>query len=62
MLKDLLKVSLLILGAWIIYPLAQNKFNWLVGFAGMIFYVSLVWAGIKFLQKHYDEEKGGSNG
>ncbi len=58
----MLKLSLLILGAWIIYPLAQNKFHWAIGLVGGVFYGSLVWTGIKLLKKHYDEERGGNNG
>jgi len=52
-----LKLSLLLLGAWIIYPLAQEKFHWQLGIIGIVLYLGLAYVGLRLVYKHYEKQE-----
>jgi len=51
----LLKVSLLVLAAWLVYPLAQHKFDPRLGKLGLFVFALCLALGFYFLWKHYQE-------
>ncbi len=57
----LLKLSLLILGAMVIYPFTHKEFDLVVGTVGLITYGIFLISGISALKKHYQEKRGGRN-
>ena len=53
----LLKLSLLILGAMVVYPLAQKQFDAEVGLTGFLVYLAFVGLGLFALNKYYQQKE-----